>query len=82
MQKSIQAEWNFVQRVVWDVGKKIDTVREEMHGSFLPSLMKETLSDKDPLHRLAALPVKSAGLALTYPVKSVDANFRASEVTN
>jgi hypothetical protein len=33
------------------------------------------------LHRLAALPVKSAGLALTDPVESVDANFRASEVT-
>jgi hypothetical protein len=53
-----------------------------MHRSFLPSLLKETLPDNDPLHRLAALPVNSAGLALTYPVESADAKCRASEVTN
>jgi hypothetical protein len=82
MQKSVQAEWTFVQRVKRDVGVKFDTVREALHRSFLPSLMKETLSDNDPLRRLAALPVKSVGLALTDPVESVEANFRASEVTN
>jgi hypothetical protein len=69
-------------RVVRDVGNKFGTVKEAMHRSFLPSLLKVTLPDNDPLHRLAALPVKSAGRALTDPVESADANFRAREVTN
>jgi hypothetical protein len=82
MQKYVQAEWTFVQRVVRDVGNKFGTVREAMHRSFLPYLLKEMLPYNDPLHMLAALPVKSSGLALTDPVESADANFRASEVTN
>jgi hypothetical protein len=64
------------------VGNKVGTVREAIHRPLFPSLLKETLLDNDPLHRLAALPVKSAGLALTDPVESADANFQASEVTN
>jgi hypothetical protein len=75
MQKYVQAELTFVQRVVQDVGDKFGTVREEMRSLFLPSLLKETLPDNDPLHRLAARPLKSAGLPLTDPVKSVNSNF-------
>jgi hypothetical protein len=44
--------------------------------------MKETLSNNDPLHRLAALPTESACLALPDPVESADTNFRVSEVMN
>jgi hypothetical protein len=45
--------------------------------------VKRTLTpDNDPLHRLGALPVKSASLALTDPVENADADFLASEVTN
>jgi hypothetical protein len=51
------------------------TIRGAMHSLCIPSLLKEMLADNDPLHRLAALPVKSAGLALAYPVESADANF-------
>jgi hypothetical protein len=80
--KSIQVEWTFLQWVVTDVGEKCDTIRGAMHRSFLPFLIQETLSDNDPLHRLAALPVKSTGLTLTGPVESVDAHFRGSEVMN
>jgi hypothetical protein len=75
MQNSVQVEWTFVQRVVRHIGNKFDTIRESMHRSFLPPKMKETLSDNYPLHRLADLPAKSAGLALADPVESVDANF-------
>jgi hypothetical protein len=82
MQKYVQVKWTFVQRVVWDAGVKFHTIREAMHGSFIPSLLKEMLLDNDPIHRLAALPVKSAGLAMTYPVESADAKIRANEVTN
>jgi hypothetical protein len=82
MQKSVQAEFTFVQRVIRDVGDKFGTIREVVHRPFLPSLLKETPPENDPLHRLAALPAKSAGLALPDPVESADLNFRASEVTN
>jgi hypothetical protein len=68
IQKYVQVELTFVQRVVWDVGDKFGTLREAMDRSFLHSLSKETLPDNDPLHRLAALPMKSAGLDLTDPV--------------
>jgi hypothetical protein len=82
MQKSVQAELTFVQREARDVGDEFDTIREAIHRSFLLSLLKETLPDNDPLQRLADLPMKSAGPALTYPVESADANFRVSEVNN
>jgi hypothetical protein len=82
MQKFVQAGWTFVQRVVQGVGEKCGTIREAMRRSFLPSLLKETLPGNDPIHRLAALPVKSAGLALKDPIESDDENFRASKVTN
>jgi hypothetical protein len=48
IQKYVQAEWTFVQREVWDVSNKFGTMREAMHRSFLPSLLKETLLDNDP----------------------------------
>jgi hypothetical protein len=70
MERSVQAEWTFVQQVVRDVGDKFGTVRKVMHRSFLPSLLKGALPDNDPLHRLADLPVKSAGPALTDPVRA------------
>jgi hypothetical protein len=54
------------------VGDKFDTVRETMHRSSIMSLMKDTLSDNDPIHWLADLPTKSAG----------HTNFRVSKVTN
>jgi hypothetical protein len=82
MQKSIKAELILVQRVVRDMGDKFGTIREAMHGPFLQSLLKEMLPENDSLHRLAALPVKSACLALAYPIESAEANLRVSEVTN
>jgi hypothetical protein len=82
MQKYVQAELTFVQQVVRDVGDKFGTIREVIHRSFIPSLLKETLPENDSLHMLPTLHVKSSGLALTYPVESSDENFRASEVTN
>jgi hypothetical protein len=81
MQKSVQVEWTCVERLIRDAGNKCGTIREKMHRSFLPSLLKETLLDNDSFHRLAALPMKSTVLALTYPIESDDVNFQASKVT-
>jgi hypothetical protein len=82
LQKSIQAEWTFVQRVVRGVGPKFDGVRDKMRSTFLPALLKTSITDGDPILNLACLPVKNAGLALPNPVESAEANFRASEVAN
>jgi hypothetical protein len=68
--------------VVRDVGDKFGTIRDAMHRSFLPSLLKDTLPNNDPLHRLAALPMKTAGLGLSDTIESDDANFRARKVTD
>jgi hypothetical protein len=70
------------------IGNKVSKLVTMWVCTYLPGCVlsilveNETLPVNDPLHRLAALPVKSAGLALTDPVESADANFRASEVTN
>jgi hypothetical protein len=82
MQKSIQAEWTFVQRVVRDVGDEFDGVCDKMRNECLPSLIKANIVDGYPLINLACLPVKKSGLALPNPVESAAANFQASEVTN
>jgi hypothetical protein len=53
LQKSLQQEWQFVQRVVKDID-----VEKAVSQSFLPSLFKDDFDEDDPRLRLAGLPVK------------------------
>jgi hypothetical protein len=81
MQRSLQAEWIFVQRVVKGTGPKFEGIWDMMKCIFIPDILKS----KEPpyyLLKIATLTVKSVGLALPDPVTSADAHFRASKVMN
>jgi hypothetical protein len=82
MQKSLQAEWTFVQRVVEGIGTKFACIRDGMQTTFLPSLLQDKIMDDYPVQRLVYLPVKTAGLALPDPMVNAQTHLRASEVTN
>ncbi len=78
LQRSLQHEWQFVQRVVSDIGDQFAEVENAISHTFLPALFDEVIPDDDPRLKLACLPVKHAGLALPDPTASAQTNFDAS----
>jgi hypothetical protein len=78
LQRSLQQEWQFVQRIVKDIGGKFPFVEKEMNQTFLPALCDDAISSDDPRFSLAGLPVKHAGLALPNPVLSANKNYESS----
>jgi hypothetical protein len=82
LQKSLQQEWQFLQRVVKDIGEAFTVVGKAISQSFLPALFGEDLDDDDYRRRLAALPVKHCGVALQDPTASAKPNYEASTLVN
>jgi hypothetical protein len=78
LQKSLQQEWQSVQRVVEGMGDDLSDLEKAITDLFLPSLFADQYDESDPRHNLSKLPVKFAGLALPDPVASSDNNFEAS----
>ena len=79
LQRSLQQEWQFLQRVTTNVRDEFLPIRETLRKSFFPSLFADPLSDPllmDILH----LPAKTAGLSLPDPVTSAESNYAASQV--
>ena len=80
-QKSLQAEWQFVQRVVQDIGPVFSGIEEAITTKFLPSLFgSNPLPTSPTLRHILALPVKCAGIAIPNPVVTAAANYQASTV--
>jgi hypothetical protein len=78
LQRSLQQEWQFVQRVIKDIGGKFPDVEKELFQNFLPALFDDVIDGDDPRLKLACLPVKHAGLSLPNPVLSAATNYKAS----
>jgi hypothetical protein len=70
LQKLLQKEWHFVQRVKKDICMEFTDVERAMSQSFLPALFGDHYNDDDSRRRLTSLPVKHASLALPNPTKS------------
>ena len=66
LQKSLQQEWDFVQRVTSGVGDSFGPVEEAIKETFVPALF-EGLQEGVPDRGVTVLPVKQAGLALPDP---------------
>jgi hypothetical protein len=45
LQKSLQHEWQFVQRVIGDIGDCFDDVKDSITNIFLPMLFGESLQN-------------------------------------
>ena len=77
LQKSLQQEWAFVQRVTPGIGNEFGPVEEEIAKAFLPELF-EGVGDRSPGREITRLPVKQAGMALQDTTLTVPENWQAS----
>ena len=79
LQKSLQHEWGFVQRVVPDIGPQFWPLEEAITNTFLSALFgKDSFEATDYRRPLTALPVKFSGLSIPDPSESAAANYRCS----
>ena len=80
LQKSLQQEWQFVQRVTPGIGAAFAAIEASIRDRFLPALFGEEKAADPTVRTLASLPVKATGLALPDPTTSSAANYTASTV--
>ena len=73
LQKSLQQEWAFVQRVTPVISNAFGPVEEEISKAFLPALF-EGAGYGAPGRDITRLPVKQAGMALPDPTWTAHEN--------
>jgi hypothetical protein len=78
LQKSLQQEWQFVQRVTEGIGPEFQTVELTLSTTFLPTLFGDNYDEDGPRRKISCLPVKWSGLAIPDPTSSADSNYNAS----
>ena len=78
MTKSLQQEWQYLQRVVPDMGPAFQPLEEALCEVFLPALLQEeppgTLLDS-----FCDLPVRLAGIGIPNPILTAPVNFATSQ---
>ena len=80
LQKSLQQEWKFVQRATKNCGKKFEDLSKTIFDTFLRALFDDEIEEEDSRRKLAALPIKQAGLALADPAQTASSIFTASSL--
>jgi hypothetical protein len=79
LHKSLQQEWQFVQRIKKVVGEEFNDIKKAISQTFLPALFGHDYDDDDPCHSLVTcLPMKHAGLAIPDPIESSEPDYEAS----
>jgi len=76
--KSLQSEWQYLQRVLPDLGDAFKPVEEAISQRFLPALMQEQTELPETLRRRLALPVRQAGIGIPSPCETADSCYAAS----
>jgi hypothetical protein len=79
LQKSLQQEWQFLQRMTDGISTEFESVESSLKNDFLPALLGQSKIGQ-PMRDLLALPVKHAGIAIPNPTTSARGNFMASTV--
>ena len=77
LQKYLQQEWDFVQRVTQDIGTAVHPMEDDLRDAFLPHLFKGATL-QTPGRAVTGLPVKQAGIALPDPTQNPRANWKVS----
>ena len=77
LQKSLQKEWAFVQRVTPGVSNSFGPVETALKETFVPALF-EGLREGVPERGVTGLPIKQVGLALPDPSQTASENWTAS----
>ena len=79
LQKSLQQEWQFLQRVTEGIEGAFSGLEEAISGRFLPALLGDKLPE-DMRHMIMGLPVKEAGKAISDPSEVATKNWINSTV--
>ena len=75
--KSLQSEWQFLQRVLPDNGTAFQRIEKAIREAFLPILMQsDNVVDRD--REFWALPVQQAGLGIPAPNETTEGNRMTS----
>ena len=77
LQKSLQQEWDFVQRITLDIGSVFRPMEDVLHNAFLVDLFK---GDTSQILRIAVtgLPVNKVRIDLSDPTHIAGSNWTAS----
>ena len=75
--RSLQCEWNFVQRVVKDTSQLFAPLEKMLEKNFFPSLLG-TSSFTHSVRVLYSLPVKRGGLGVRNPIEGAELAFSTS----
>ena len=68
--KSLQSEWQYLQRVVPDLGEEFKPIEQALREAFLPALLGDGLEVTARQRNLYALPVKQGGLGILNPTET------------
>jgi hypothetical protein len=75
--KSLQCEWNYLQRVVPDCGPHFESLAETLSNKFIKELVSTEVSEDE--RNLYALPVRQGGLGIPDPTKEAEAAHKTSK---
>ncbi|KAL7475474.1 hypothetical protein ACHAW6_001387, partial [Cyclotella cf. meneghiniana] len=75
------AEWQYICRIVPDVGLLLAPVKNVLCAKFLPAILGPDIAINDDLRNLLALGVKSGGLAIRDPTLQAESLFCSSRDT-
>ncbi len=75
---SLQAEWQYIQRVVPDTEKYMDSIEEALIKDFLPALLGGNAPIDAEFWRFLGLSVKCAGIGILDPRRTAHHCFQTS----
>jgi hypothetical protein len=79
LNKLLQQEWQFVQRVCEGILGSFTGVEEALATKFIPELFGESAEHNGMIRKLAALPIKQVGLVLPNPKANASSRYDASK---
>jgi hypothetical protein len=75
---SLQAEWQYLQRVTPNIDQAFVPIETTITQVFLPALLDCTVDEATQLRPLLSLPVRMGGLGIPDPTTTGSSNFSAS----
>jgi len=76
--KSLQLEWQYIQRVIPAIGTTLAPIEEALANTFLPALLDKPPASTTRLRMISTLLVQYAGLGIPNPTATAAQNYAAS----
>jgi len=79
LSKSLQHEWQYLQRVIPDVGPTLAPIEAALTETFLPALLVATDEETKCLCELTTLPIHHVGMGIPNPENSTSTCYGSSQ---